>query len=89
MFNLDDWNASADFLVVDDIEWKYVPSKKAILGAQKQFTMTDKYKKKVTLTWGKPTIYLCNPDMDEYHYCPEKEWLKGNVVYVVLKDKLY
>lgn len=89
MFNLDDWNPMADYLVIDDIEWKYVPAKKALLGAQAQFTMTDKYRKKVTLTWGKPCIYLCNKDMDVYNSCEEAMWLRDNCVYVILHNKLY
>ena len=89
MFNLDDWQSDADYLIIDDIEWKYVPAKKALLGAQEQFTMTDKYRKKVTLMWGKPTIYLCNPDQDVYNTCEERVWLRGNVQYTILHNKIF
>lgn len=89
MFNLDDWNPDGKYLVIDDIEWKWVPAKKALLGAQQQFTLTDKYRKKVTLSWGKPCIYLCNRDMDVFNTCEEWHWLKENCIYVRLDNKLY
>jgi len=89
MFNLEDWNFDAEYLVIDDIEWKFVPAKKALMGAQKVFTMTDKYKKKVTLQWGKPCIYLCNQDMDVYNSCDERMWLRDNAEYVIVLNKLY
>lgn len=89
MFNLDDWNADADYLIIDDIDWKYVPAKKALFGAQKQFTITDKYIKKKTLLWGKPVIYLCNQDMDVYNSCDEKLWLRDNCDYVILHTKMF
>jgi hypothetical protein len=89
MFNLDDWNYAGGYLVIDDIAWQYVPSKKALFGAQKTFTLTDKYRKKQTIDWGKPCIYLCNDDMDEYATCTERYWLKENCVYYKLTNKLY
>lgn len=89
MFNLDDWNHAGRYLVIDDIEWKYFPARKALLGAQSTFTMTDKYRKKVTLAWGKPCIYLCNKDMDVFNSCDEYEWLKDNCVYYNLQGKLF
>lgn len=89
MFNLDDWNRDGLYLVIDDIEWQYVPSKKALFGAQKTFTLTDKYRKKQTLNWGKPCIYLCNPDMDEFYTCKETTWMQANCVYYKLENKLF
>nr|WAE42567.1 MAG: replication associated protein [Cressdnaviricota sp.] len=88
-YNLDDWNPDAEYLVIDDIDWKYVPAKKALLGAQLTFTLTDKYRKKVTLNWGKPVIYLCNKDMDVYHTCDESDWLRDNCTYIFILNKLF
>lgn len=88
-YNLDDWNTDAEYLVIDDISWKFVPAKKALLGAQLTFTLTDKYRKKVTLDWGKPVIYLCNKDMDVYHTCDESDWLRDNCTYIYIDKKLF
>ena len=29
MINLDDWNPKADYIIFDDIDWKFMPNKKA------------------------------------------------------------
>ena len=89
MFNLDDWNPNASYLVIDDIEWTFVPCKKGLFGAQQQLTITDKYRKKQTLIWGKPVIYLCNPDDDVYFTCKETKWLLDNCTYVYLNKPLF
>lgn len=73
LFNLDDWDDTVKYIIFDDFDWKFIPSKKAFFGAQKQFTLTDKYRTKKTVHWGKPVIYLCNdlPVFDEepdYYY---------------------
>jgi hypothetical protein len=86
MFNLDEWNPSAQYMVLDDMDFDFIPAKKAIFFAQKTFTMTDKYRKKRTVNWGKPTIYLCNtePNWDK-HDDPYKD----NIIVVYINDKLY
>jgi hypothetical protein len=88
-YSLDVWNVDANYLIIDDIDWKYVPAKKSLLGAQKEFTMTDKYRKKQTLTWGKPSIFLCNQDMNVYYTCEETEWLRFNCLFVSINTALY
>lgn len=64
MIDLAIFDELAEYAVFDDFEWAYMPSKKAWWGGQQQFTITDKYRKKKTIKWGKPIIYLCNPDDD-------------------------
>lgn len=90
-FRLDTWNDGADYVVLDDIPWEYVPAKKALLGSQREFTLSDKYRGKKTLKHGKPCIYLCNPDADPFPSMKvgDREWYDGNIVHVELKDKLY
>jgi len=61
-FNLDDWDESADYIILDDFNIKFFPQWKSFLGGQKQFVLTDKYRKKRTVKWGKPCIWLCNID---------------------------
>ena len=60
--DLSRWDPLAEYVIMDDIEWQFVPDKKQFFGAQKEFTMTDKYKGKKTVKWGKPFIFLCNYD---------------------------
>jgi hypothetical protein len=62
LFNLDDWNNEANYLIIDDIELQFLQPKKALFFAQKTFVTTDKYKKKHTIKWGKPLLYLCNTE---------------------------
>lgn len=91
MINLDDWNPAAEYIIFDDFDWTYLPCKKAFLGAQKQFTITDKYKKKKTVFWGKPCILLYNEDMDPLAKCSTEEvsWLTENVIFTEITNKLF
>lgn len=62
--DLNTFSNPAEYVIFDDFDFKFMPSKKAWWGAQKTFVITDKYKSKKTIQWGKPCIYLCNPDAD-------------------------
>jgi len=62
LFNLDEWNDDAKYAVFDDINWKFFPNWKPFFGSQKRFTVTDKYRKKRTVNWGRPCIVLGNED---------------------------
>jgi len=82
LFNLDELDESADYAVFDDLgEFKYFPSYKSWMGSQKEFNCTDKYRSKVLVHWGKPSVWVGNynpledPDVD-------KPWWKDNVVTV-------
>jgi len=58
---LDLWNESAEYAIFDDFEdWDRFYVYKQFLGAQKEFVLTDKYRKKVNVLWGKPCIILAN-----------------------------
>ena len=63
-FNLDALSDTAEYAVFDDIQggFEFFPAYKGWLGAQKEFTVTDKYRKKKTVHWGKPSIMLMNDD---------------------------
>jgi hypothetical protein len=77
-------NGLPDFVLVDDIsvdelgrEWKN------LLGAQKTITYALSPTKKVTIEYGRPCIYLCNPDSDIFYSddfkSSKKSWLKDNL----------
>lgn len=90
MFNLSDWDSDADYLILDDVPWKYVPAKKMLLGGQLRFSLSGKYARVRTLTWGKPMIYSMNNcnylKMMQWY---DTEWLEENCIFVFLNNKLY
>ena len=63
-----------------------------LLGAQKEFSVTDKYTRKSTVTnWGKPCIWLNNqnplevPNLEGW----KREYLLANCIFVNLEHRLY
>lgn len=87
--------SSASFIVIDDIPLSScsVSLWKGLLGAQQEFTATDKYRKKTVVKFGKPCIYLCNPDSNPWSdsklsqdFCT---WLDANCVRVILENPLF
>jgi len=90
LFNLDDWDDDAEYIVLDDFDIKYFPHWKCFLGSQGRFALTDKYRKKRTVEWGRPCIWLCNPEYDPRIYLRESlDWLSKNCVFIHLAEKLY
>lgn len=89
--NIDEWDPEAEYLVIDDIDYKFIPCKKGLLGAQEYVTLTDKYRKKKTLKWGKPCILLCNEDQDPFNFIvtDEKRWLEANTIYSKITMPLF
>jgi hypothetical protein len=77
-------NGLPDFVLVDDIsieelgrEWKN------LLGAQKTITYALTSTNKVTIEYGRPCIYLCNPDSDIFtnnsFKSSKRLWLEDNL----------
>lgn len=85
-FNLDKWCDSVEYAIFDDFaDWTKFISYKQFLGGQQEFEISDKYKRKRTVTWSKPCIVLSNilpnfPDMD---------WVFANCFVVNIQNKLY
>jgi len=50
------FDVSATYVIFDDFDFKFMPNKKQWLGCQKEFVITDKYRKKFSISWGKPCI---------------------------------
>lgn len=86
MTNLDKWDDSAKYLVLDDIDWEFIPSKKQLLTAMGECELTEKYRAKKTVINNKPAIVCCNqmPNFRE-HY---DYWME-NAIIVELTSKLY
>lgn len=83
MFNLDDFKENSKYAIFDDISWEWLRWQKGFIGAQRQFTITDKYRKKRTVSWGKSCIILLNelPELTDWH--------RANLIIIELGNKLY
>lgn len=92
LINLDDWDETADYIILDDFSSdinKFFPCWKCFFGGQKQFTLTDKYRGKRTVHWGKPMIWLSNEDIFGKLNIEHINFIKANCEVVVLSNKLY
>lgn len=91
LFNLDEWNDDAKYVIFDDIDIKYFPAWKQVLGCQRDITLTDKYRKKRRLRNGLACIWLCNEDMDPRNALSRAqcEWLDINCDIVTLREPLF
>nr|QXN75627.1 MAG: replication associated protein [Genomoviridae sp.] len=78
-FNLDEYDDDCEYAIFDDIagNFKYFPNYKGWLGCQKTITVTDKYKPKRKINWGRPCILLCNDDPGS-DPCVDYNWLEAN-----------
>lgn len=83
LFDITTWDAQALYIVWDDFGWEYIPAKKGFIGAQKEFTLTDKYRKKKTVTWGKPSIVLTNDEPTLTN------WERVNTEVVRINERLF
>lgn len=93
-FNVSELDEAKRYAVFDDIRidektyWHWKPW----FGGQKEFTVTDKYRKKRRFRWGKPVIWLCNPASDIRKLSldiAEMDWLKESCVFVEVNNTLY
>lgn len=86
MLMLDLWDSDAEYAIFDDFEdWSRFYNYKQFLGAQKEFILTDKYIKKKSVVWGKPSIVLSN----EYPNFRDNVWIRDNCFIVELHNPLF
>lgn len=86
MLNLDDWDTRAEYAIFDDFDdWSRFYLYKQFLGAQLCFVITDKYRKKMTVQWGKPCIVLSNiyPDFKD------QIWVEANCFIEHIENKIF
>lgn len=91
-YSLDSFDTSRDYIVIDDLTWERIPAWKALFGSQREFVLTDKYRKKSCFkNWGKPAIFCINHDCDyrRGRSRDELRWLNENVVFCELNNKLF
>lgn len=79
----------ADYAVFDDLigGFEFFKQYKCWLGAQAEFTLSDKYKRKSKFTWGKPTI-MCMNENPMNLGSVDHDWLLGNCDIVYIGDPL-
>jgi hypothetical protein len=88
MKDLNTWDHDAEYLVMDDMPWEFVPDKKAFFGAQRTVSLTAKFKRIRTYDWGKPLIFLCN--YNPWHcWDKEPEWYGDRTVVFEITNKMY
>lgn len=86
LFCLDIWDEEARYAIFDDFEdWSKFYNYKQFLGAQKEFVVSDKYKKKRVIKWGKPCIILSN----ENPGFRDIDWVNGNCITTCLLNKMF
>jgi len=91
LFSMDEPLDDVAYAVFDDFGGlKFLPTYKFWLGHQKEFYVTDKYKGKQLVQWGKPAIWLNNVDPREEQGIrdDEIEWLNANCDFIRLDREL-
>lgn len=89
LFNMDEIHGSVDYAVFDDVNIEFFLGQyKGWFGAQKEFTLTDKYKGKRKLLWGKPIIWCCN-ESPMNSKGVDSDWLEANTMVVYIANKLF
>lgn len=81
---------NAKYAVFDDIQgnFEFFHGYKFWLGAQAEFNVTDKYKGKKMIQWGRPSIWLCNEDPTTLKGL-DYDWLMGNAYIVRLDQTIF
>lgn len=83
-FMLDIWNEEARYAIFDDWEdWGRFFNYKQFLGAQEEFVIADKYRKKRNVRWGKSCIILSN----DIPLFKDQQWIDINCFFVNIKNK--
>lgn len=81
-------NEDVNYAVFDDIHsLKFFPSWKFWMGAQETFTVTDKYKGKMTFNWGRPIIWCNNRDPRE-DPDGDADWINGNCIVCYIPEDM-
>lgn len=87
---MDEPIADAKYAVFDDMQGglDFFHSYKFWLGAQTTFYVTDKYKGKKLIEWGRPCIYLSNTD-PRGDKSADIDWLEGNCIFVHVATPIF
>lgn len=86
----DFWNNG--YIVFDDIDWTSISSSaKSWFGAQRDFSVSDKYRRKRRIPGGIPCIFLVNPDsfVGPLLDFTLSNWGQQNIKVVTVVNKLF
>lgn len=93
LFSADEPTDGVDYAIFDDMQggFEFFRSYKFWLGAQTQFYVTDKYRGKKLVKWGKPSIYLCNehPFANANKIGLDTDWIEGNCTIVEVTTPIF
>jgi len=95
MYNLSTFittHSSAEYIIFDDIPFERLPAWKGFCGCQLTFSFADKYQRKFTVeSWGKPSIFIVNPDMSYNGYDHRFRWeyFRDNCVVCTTSNKFF
>ncbi len=99
MWSLDEWDQTANFIVMDDIPLQFMASRKQFWGCQKDFVVQDKYRAKRRIGGGKPLIFIGNEDQvprdakndkgDHLFRFSDLEWMEGNMIHVKITENMF
>lgn len=82
-----------DYLVIDDVEWKFVPDgvQKSVCLGTGDCIVSDKYKGKMRVNASKPCVFLCNPPEGaaRFNCFWHEPYFVDNTVFCEVKDRLY
>lgn len=82
-FNMEQLSFESKYAVFDDFEdWSTFKQYKQWLGAQRQFVVTDKYRRKRDFLWGRPSVVLSNVDPAFKDF----DWVKKNCFVYFMSD---
>lgn len=90
LFTPDNMTGLAEYAVMDDIDCKFFPNYKGWFGAQKEFSVTGRYRATKTIGWGNPIIWCCNEDPRwDAKSGWDNDWLEANCDFVVIDKPLF
>jgi len=88
MFDLSVWRGDCDYVVFDDVSFTSMDFFKCWFGAQKEFSVTDKYMRKRRIMHGKPCVGCFNHDIRAMSWA-DIDWMEINCLFVNIVDKLF
>jgi len=91
-WDLSSFDSRFDYVVFDDVPWdNFKHYAKPFFGCQRDFSVSDKYRKKKRISGGVPCIFLVNPEdyTEDMHKFCKSDWGTQNIVVVTIYNKLY
>lgn len=89
LFNLNEFSEASEYIIFDDVDPKQIyTTYKSWFGGQQSFSVTDKYRRKIVVQWGKPMIWLSNDNPLEIEGW-DARYIRANSKIVHVERRLY